>query len=107
MKVVIDHKKEALYFSRSCVPFIRGYPQDQWLDRHTFYKHIGIYAYRSDVLQEVVKLPEGTLEKAESLEQLRWMEHGYRIRVAETTLETIGIDVPEDVERALKNERLL
>ena len=106
MKVVLNKDKEALYFSRNCVPFLRDYPKNEWLAHHTFYKHIGIYAYRSDVLERIVKLPQGILEKAESLEQLRWLENGLKITVAETDLETIGIDAPEDVEKALKLEGL-
>lgn len=106
MKVLLNKKKEALYFSRACVPYIRDFPKDEWLDHHTFYKHIGIYAYRKDILEKVVNLPLGLLEQAESLEQLRWLENGYSITVAETSLETIGIDAPEDVERALKLEGL-
>lgn len=107
MKVVLSREKNALYFSRACVPYLRDHPKSEWLNHHTFYKHIGIYAYRKDVLAEIVKLPQGDLEKAESLEQLRWLEKGYQIKIAETKLETIGIDAPEDVERALKLEGLL
>lgn len=107
MKVVMNKNQEALYFSRNCVPFVRDHEKIDWLQHHTFYKHIGIYAYRKDILEEIVKLPQGALEKAESLEQLRWLENGYKIKVAETTLETIGIDVPEDVARALKLEGLI
>lgn len=102
MKVVLKKNWEAIYFSRNCVPFVRDHAPEIWLDHHTFYKHIGIYAYRSDILQEITKLPQGLLEKAESLEQLRWIENGYSIKVAETQHETIGIDTPEDIERALK-----
>lgn len=100
-KVVINKKNEAIYFSRSIVPYIRDAHHTEWLDKHTFYKHIGMYAYRSDVLSEITKLPQSSLEKAESLEQLRWIENGYRIRVGYTTLETIGIDTPEDMEKAI------
>ncbi len=102
MKVVFNKRMEALYFSRSCVPYVRDAAPADWLQKHTFYKHIGIYAYRADVLQEITKLPLGTLEKTESLEQLRWLENGYTIKLAVTEHETIGIDAPEDVERALK-----
>lgn len=106
MKVVIAKGGNAMYFSRTCVPYLRDEEKSKWLDHHTFYKHIGIYAYRKDVLAEIVKLPQGKLEKAESLEQLRWLENGYQIKVAETQVETIGIDTPEDVQRALKLEGL-
>jgi len=100
-KVVINKKNEAIYFSRSIIPYIRDVHHTEWLDKHTFYKHIGMYAYRPDVLDEITRLPQSSLEKAESLEQLRWIESGYRIRVGYTDLETIGIDTPEDMEKAL------
>lgn len=101
-KVVINKKSEAIYFSRSIVPYIRDAHHTEWLDKHIFYKHIGMYAYRVDVLKEITQLPQSSLEKAESLEQLRWIENGYRIRVGYTDVETIGIDTPEDMERAIK-----
>jgi 3-deoxy-manno-octulosonate cytidylyltransferase (CMP-KDO synthetase) len=101
MKVVFNHQMEALYFSRACIPFVRDKENDQWLSAHPFYKHIGIYAYRKDVLQEVSKLPASALEKAENLEQLRWLENGYKIKIAETPFESIGIDTPEDIALAL------
>lgn len=101
-KVVINKKNEAIYFSRSIVPYIRDAHHTEWLDKHIFYKHIGMYAYRVDVLKEITQLPQSSLEKAESLEQLRWIENGYRIRVGYTDVETIGIDTPEDMERAIK-----
>lgn len=101
-KVVINKKSEAIYFSRSIVPYIRDAYHTEWLDKHIFYKHIGMYAYRVDVLKEITQLPQSSLEKAESLEQLRWIENGYHIRVGYTDVETIGIDTPEDMERAIK-----
>ncbi len=99
-KVVINRNQEALYFSRSPIPFVRDANAEEWLSRHQFYCHLGMYAYRFDVLQELTKLPVGILEKAESLEQLRWLENGYRIRTAQTQVESIGIDTPEDLENA-------
>ena len=105
-KVVINRENEALYFSRSVVPYLRGVERSEWLKHHTFYKHIGIYAFRAKVLNEVTSLEQTPLEKAESLEQLRWLESGYKIKVGITDIETIGIDTPEDLERAelfLKN----
>lgn len=105
-KVVINKDNEAIYFSRSIVPYIRDVHHTEWLDKHTFYKHIGMYAYRADVLKEITKLPLSSLEKAESLEQLRWVENGYTIKVGYTYVETIGIDTPEDLERALKVSEL-
>lgn len=101
-KVVIDNNFEALYFSRSVIPYVRDIDQSHWLDHHVFYKHVGIYGYRTDILKEIVSLPQSMLEKAESLEQLRWIENGYRIRVGVTDIETIGIDTPQDMERALQ-----
>jgi len=100
VKAVISNRHEALYFSRSTIPHIRNTPENEWLLRHTFYKHIGMYAYRSDILKQLTKLPVSTLEKAESLEQLRWLENGFCIAVAETKTETIGIDTPEDLQKA-------
>ncbi len=99
-KVAIAKDMKALYFSRSVIPYIRGVEKADWLSAHTFYKHIGIYGFRSDVLKEITKLPQGTLEKSESLEQLRWLENGYSIRVAINNFETVGIDTPEDLRRA-------
>ena len=93
-------RSEALYFSRSIIPFFRGKDIEQWLDTNIYYRHIGMYAYRADILQQITRLPQGTLEKAESLEQLRWLENGYRIRVAVTDISTIGIDTIEDLEKA-------
>ena len=100
-KVVINHHKEALYFSRSIIPCIRGQEHAKWPESHVFYKHIGLYAYRADVLKEIVNLPQSPLELAESLEQLRWLENGYTIKVEITSIETTGIDTPEDLEQAL------
>lgn len=100
-KVVINKNNEAIYFSRSIIPYIRDAHHTEWLDKHIFYKHIGMYAYRSDILREITLLPQSLLEKAESLEQLRWIENGYRIRVGYTDIETIGIDTPEDMKKAL------
>ena len=99
-KVVISKDRKALYFSRSVIPYLRGVEQKDWLASHTYYKHIGIYGFRSKVLEEITLLPQGSLEKAESLEQLRWLENGYNIRVAVNNFETVGIDTKEDLERA-------
>ena len=90
----------ALYFSRSVIPYLRGVERSEWLKRHTFYKHIGIYGFRTEVLKAVTSLPQSTLEVAESLEQLRWLENGYKIGVGISDVETIGIDTPEDLARA-------
>lgn len=100
-KVVINKLSEAIYFSRSPLPHIRGQEQKDWLSCFTYFKHIGIYGYRADILQQITNLPISSLEKAESLEQLRWIENGYRIKVAETELETHAIDTPEDLEKVI------
>ena len=99
-KIVTDNRGFALYFSRSVIPFIRGKERSEWAGEYPFLKHLGIYAYRREVLAEVTKLPQSSLEKAESLEQLRWLQNGYRIRVGQTDIETVGIDTPEDLARA-------
>ena len=99
-KIVCDTKGFALYFSRSVIPFIRGKEQSEWFTHFPFLKHLGIYAYRREVLTEITRLPQSPLEIAESLEQLRWLQNGYRIRVGETDVETVGIDTPEDLQRA-------
>ncbi len=99
-KVVLDAESRALYFSRSVIPYLRNVPREEWLAHHTFYKHIGIYAFRSEVLRQVTSLPQSPLELAESLEQLRWLENGYKMGVGITEAETVGIDTPEDLARA-------
>jgi 3-deoxy-manno-octulosonate cytidylyltransferase (CMP-KDO synthetase) len=105
-KVVVNNLKEALLFSRSPIPYFRGQPEEQWLKAHKYFQHIGMYAYRSKVLAEITKLDQGGLELAESLEQLRWLENGYKIQTAITKFESYGIDTPEDLERALKMDLL-
>lgn len=99
-KVVLDKNHNALYFSRSVIPYLRGVDSAEWLGRHTYYKHIGLYAYRTEVLKEITALPQSSLELAESLEQLRWLENGYVIKAGITEVETIGIDTPQDLQRA-------
>ena len=107
VKVVFNKQAQALYFSRSTIPFVRNLASSQWLRHHDFYKHIGIYAFKNEVLQACAKLPQGRLEIMESLEQLRWLEAGYNISVGLTKLETMGIDTPEDLEKfETKNELL-
>ncbi len=99
-KVVVDNRMRALYFSRSVIPYLRGVEKEEWLSNHTFYKHIGLYAYRAEVLREITSLPQSGLELAESLEQLRWVQNGYTIKVGISEIETIGIDTPEDLQQA-------
>jgi len=99
-KIVVDRRGFALYFSRSVIPFVRDEERAEWATAYPFLKHLGLYAYRTEVLHEITRLPQSSLEKAESLEQLRWLENGYRIRVGITNVETVGIDTPQDLERA-------
>lgn len=105
-KIVIDNRGFALYFSRSVIPFVRNVDQHEWFGHYPYLKHLGLYAYRREVLREITRLPQSSLEKAESLEQLRWLQNGYRIKVGLTQVETVGIDTPDDLKRAeefLKN----
>lgn len=99
-KIVVDNNGYAMYFSRSIIPFVRGVDESEWLSHYPFLKHLGMYAYRADVLKAVTSLPQSSLEKAESLEQLRWLQNGFRIKVAETNFETVGIDTQDDLKRA-------
>ena len=101
-KVVVDDNWNALYFSRSVIPYLRGKETESWASEHTYYKHIGLYAFKSDVLGKVTSLEQAPLEIAESLEQLRWLSAGYTIKVGKTNVETIGIDTPEDLAAAEK-----
>lgn len=103
-KVVVSEAGEALYFSRQPVPYQRNHPTDEWLRHHTYYKHIGLYAYRTDILAQLTQLPPSRLERAEALEQLRWLENGFRIRVVETDIESYGIDTVEDL-KAISDKR--
>jgi 3-deoxy-manno-octulosonate cytidylyltransferase (CMP-KDO synthetase) len=107
IKLVMDVHGMALYFSRNQIPYLRDVKHNDRLNVHTFYKHIGLYAYRADVLARITKLAPSSLETGESLEQLRWLENGLRIKVAITEHESVGIDAPEDVERALKMGTIL
>ncbi|HWW39556.1 3-deoxy-manno-octulosonate cytidylyltransferase [Pedobacter sp.] len=102
-KVVLNTAGEALYFSRQTIPYIRNASEKDWLKNHTFYKHIGIYGYTTTVLNEITKLSSSSLEQAENLEQLRWLENGYRIQTRTTTLETLAIDTPDDLNRIFKS----
>ena len=99
-KIVCDVNGYAMYFSRSVIPYVRGISQAKWLQHFPFLKHLGIYAYRRQVLSDITRLPQSPLELAESLEQLRWLQNGYRIKVGVTSIETVGIDTPEDLKKA-------
>lgn len=102
VKAIFNLHHQAIYFSRATLPFNRNVPKEQWLEQRDYFKHIGIYAYRTDVLQKITRLETSELEKSESLEQLRWIENGYTIKVAETQHQSIGVDTPEDLKK-LKN----
>ncbi len=101
-KVIWDINMNAICFSRSPIPFIRNADKSEWNLKHKFYRHIGMYAYKTDTLQNLTKLPQSTLELAESLEQMRWIENGYKIKVKETLFDSKGIDTREDLENILK-----
>lgn len=101
VKVVVDAQQRAIYFSRSTIPYLRGVAPTHWHGSQAYYKHIGLYGYRTDTLKAITSLPVSPLEKSESLEQLRWIENGYKVKVAITERETIGIDTPEDLVSAL------
>jgi 3-deoxy-manno-octulosonate cytidylyltransferase (CMP-KDO synthetase) len=102
VKIVLNDKMEALYFSRMVIPFVKGVDEGEWHKHHTYYRHVGMYAYRRDVLEKITRLPVSSLEKAESLEQLRWLENGFRIKCVTTHFESHCIDTPEDVEKVLR-----
>jgi len=102
VKVIRNVRNEAVYFSRHPIPYFKDLPQNEWLSNSTYFSHIGLYAYRSHILSEITQLAPSILEKAESLEQLRWIENGYRIKVAETTVQSDAIDSPEDLDALLK-----
>ena len=102
VKVVIDERDFAMYFSRSVIPYVRGVEWPKWLETARYHTHIGLYAYRRDILGRLAALPQSALEKAESLEQLRWLQNGYRIKVARSNSPTIGIDTPDDLAAAEK-----
>lgn len=101
-KVIMNARSEAIYFSRTAIPYLRGEEHDSWIGKHDYFKHIGIYGYRADVLQAITRLSVSSLERAESLEQLRWIENGYKIKVAVTEQETQAVDTPEDLQNILR-----
>ena len=100
-KVVADNQHQAIYFSRHPIPYFRGTASENWLQQQRYYKHIGIYGYRADILEQITRLSPSQLELAESLEQLRWLENGFKIKTAITTYDNFGIDTPADLEKAL------
>ena len=102
VKIVLNTNNEALYFSRMVIPFIKGVDEKEWHKHHTYYRHVGMYAYRRDVLEKITRLPVSALEAAESLEQLRWVQNGYKVKCVITQYESHCIDTPEDVEKVLR-----
>ncbi len=106
VKIVLNSKGEALYFSRMVIPYIKGIPENEWHLHYPYFRHVGMYAYRKDILQAITKLKPSALEKAESLEQLRWLENGYKIRLVQTQFDSHCIDTPEDIEKVLKLMKL-
>ncbi|MDF1547949.1 MAG: 3-deoxy-manno-octulosonate cytidylyltransferase [Bacteroidales bacterium] len=101
-KVVKNNNNEAIYFSRSTIPYVVNVKDNEWLNKFIFYEHLGLYGYKTDVLRKITKLAPSALEKSESLEQNRWIENGFRIKVAETEYENISIDTQEDLDKILK-----
>ncbi len=101
-KVVRGANGNALYFSRQCIPYLRNTAKEDWLQSHTFFKHIGVYAYRRSTLQEITRLSPSLLEQSESLEQLRWLENGFSVQTAVTHFESPSVDTPKDLEMILK-----
>jgi len=102
-KVLFDKNMKAIYFSRSPIPYLRNIDKLEWHLKHNYFKHIGMYAYKTDVLKQITQLKQSSLEIAESLEQLRWIENDFTITVSETQFESIGVDTPEDLQNILNN----
>lgn len=102
VKIALNQNMEALYFSRMVIPYIKGVPQTEWHKHHNYYRHVGMYAYRIDVLEQITKLQPSSLEKAESLEQLRWLENGYKVKCAITQFDSHCVDTPEDIEKVIR-----
>lgn len=102
VKIVLNTQMEALYFSRMVIPFIKGIDEKEWHLHHPYFRHVGMYAYRADILEKLTALSVSALEKAESLEQLRWLENGYKIKCVPTTYDSHCVDSPEDIEKVVK-----
>ncbi|MGZ3898739.1 MAG: 3-deoxy-manno-octulosonate cytidylyltransferase [Bacteroidia bacterium] len=102
VKIILNKNKEALYFSRNVIPYIKGIEEKEWHRHYNYYRHVGMYAYRADILEEITRLLPSELEKAESLEQLRWLENGYKIKCIETNFDSHCIDSPGDIEKVMK-----
>jgi len=106
VKIVLNDNQEALYFSRMVIPFIKGIEEKEWHKHHQYYRHVGLYAYRTDVLERIVRLMPSALEKAESLEQLRWLQAGFKIKCIQTNYDSHCIDTPEDIEKVVRLMKL-
>jgi 3-deoxy-manno-octulosonate cytidylyltransferase (CMP-KDO synthetase) len=102
VKIILNEKKEALYFSRNVIPYIKGKDEKEWHKHYNYFRHVGMYAYRTDILEEITRLSPSALEIAESLEQLRWLENGYKIKCIETPFDSHCVDTPEDIAKVLK-----
>ena len=102
VKITLNSNSEALYFSRMVIPFIKGVDEKEWHNHFNYYRHVGMYAYRTDILEKITKLKPSPLEIAESLEQLRWLENGFKIKCVETQHDSHCVDTPEDIEKVLK-----
>lgn len=102
VKIVLNDQSEAIYFSRMPIPYLKGVEETGWHKHHLYFRHVGMYAYRKDVLKAITQLPVSSLEKAESLEQLRWIENGYKVKCVPTRYESHCIDTPEDIDKVLK-----
>ncbi|MEI8136138.1 MAG: 3-deoxy-manno-octulosonate cytidylyltransferase [Bacteroidota bacterium] len=102
VKIILNSNKEALYFSRNVIPFIKGVNENEWHKHFDYYRHVGMYAYRTDILKKITQLNPSALELAESLEQLRWLEHGYKIKCVETEYDSHCVDTPEDIEKVIR-----
>ena len=107
VKITLNNQQEALYFSREVIPHIKGVDKKEWHKHYQYYRHVGMYAYRVDILEQITRLMPSDLEKAESLEQLRWLEHGFKIKLAITDFDSHCIDTPEDVEKVLRLMKLV
>jgi len=102
VKIALNENNEALYFSRSVIPAVKGADMQDWINQYRYFRHVGMYAFRVDILSKITRLPVSPLEKVESLEQLRWLEHGFKIKCVETMYDSHCIDTPEDIEKVLR-----
>lgn len=102
VKIILNTNNEALYFSRNVIPAIKGKDEKDWHKHYNYFRHVGMYAYRTDILEKITQLKPSALELAESLEQLRWLEHGYKIKCVETTFDSHCVDTPEDIEKVMR-----